>query len=352
MDKVFDGIAGRLHISDPEMYVNNEARSRSGHMSHAMVEYAPGKIIAFNSNCSATRAAGHSAFGYVEYRFSEDYGKSWSDINILSCSMDVLLDGVHTVSVEKAVCCNNVITAFILFNSQQRESCCEPWAAPAFIQSYDNGRTWTPVQELSPWAGRVYDAVVNDGVIYVLMFCNPEHIGTTQLDVYRLYKSFDNGKTFKMCSVVDLPCIGYSYGALQFRSDGSLVAYANNIHNGYYMAMSVSYDCGETWQLQPLAKLREGIRNVQISRLGKGYVIHGRAYRDACYGKGHVIYTSLDGLHWDDGILLEPEKVSCYYSDNLLLRKEDGSETLLVQYSDSYDGYAKVNVMLMFMHFE
>ena len=78
MDKVFDGIAGRLHISDPEMYVNNEARSRSGHMSHAMVEYAPGKIIAFNSNCSAVRYEGHSAFGWIEYRYSEDGGKTWS----------------------------------------------------------------------------------------------------------------------------------------------------------------------------------------------------------------------------------------------------------------------------------
>ena len=61
-----------VRLSDPILYVDNESRKRSGHMTHAMVEYAPGKVIDFNANCSAVRHNGHSTYGWVEYRLSED----------------------------------------------------------------------------------------------------------------------------------------------------------------------------------------------------------------------------------------------------------------------------------------
>lgn len=64
--------------TDPEIYIDNESRNRSGHMSHAMVEFAPNKIIDFNSNCSPVRCDGHSAFGWIEYRISED-GHNWDE---------------------------------------------------------------------------------------------------------------------------------------------------------------------------------------------------------------------------------------------------------------------------------
>ena len=32
---------GNIKFSEPKVFVDNEARKRSGHMSHAMVEYAP-----------------------------------------------------------------------------------------------------------------------------------------------------------------------------------------------------------------------------------------------------------------------------------------------------------------------
>ena len=48
--------------------------------------------------------------------------------------------------------------------------------------------------------------------------------------------------------------------------------------------------------------------------------------------------------------------MACYYSNNLRLVKPDGSETLLVQYSDTYGNTpantAAVNIMHMFLHFE
>ena len=69
-----------VELTDPVRYVDNEARKRSGHMTHAMCEFAPGKYINFNSNCSAYRANGHSAYGWIEYRTSEDAGKTYSKI--------------------------------------------------------------------------------------------------------------------------------------------------------------------------------------------------------------------------------------------------------------------------------
>ena len=100
MDRIFDGAAGRLHIGEPELYIDNEARKRSGHMCHAMIEYLPGKIIDFNSNCSAVRLQGHAAYGWVEYRYSGDYGKTWSEPHDLPYSRQEFFDGNYTISIE------------------------------------------------------------------------------------------------------------------------------------------------------------------------------------------------------------------------------------------------------------
>jgi hypothetical protein len=112
-EQIIKGALNDIHISEPEIYVDNEARGRSGHMSHALAEFAKGKIIDFNSNCAYGRAAGHSAFGWIEYRISEDYGQTFGKIQEFPYSKQAFLDGMFTVSVEKAVSKgNNNITVF------------------------------------------------------------------------------------------------------------------------------------------------------------------------------------------------------------------------------------------------
>ena len=160
-----------VEFDTPEVYVDNQARRRSGHMSHALAEFAPNCFIDFNSNCSHDRRGGHSAFGFVEYRISRDGGKTYSDIRILPCSMDALLDGRWTISAEKAVACSDgSIVLFLLRNTTLTEGCCEPWLTPMYIRSTDQGQTWSEAKELSPDRGRVYDALYRDGVIYALEF--------------------------------------------------------------------------------------------------------------------------------------------------------------------------------------
>lgn len=354
MQKTFNGSVGKLCFSEPELYVDNQTRGRSGHMSHAMVEYAPGKIIDFNSNCAAGRCRGHSAFGWIEYRYSEDYGKTWGEIHELAYSKDEFYNGIYTISIEKAVICNGIITLFALRNTQSSVICCEPWDTPFYLQSHDFGKTWTKPQEFSPYKGRIYDAVVKDGVIYAMELCNENHICSAPEHLYRLYCSTDNGKTFQEKSIIDINNFDHAYGALQFLDDGSLAAYACNIPNGFELDISISKDNGSSWQRQPVVKMAKGIRNVQIGKLGKGYIMHGRGcHPDAQWGRGFAFYTSSDGLNWDEGFLLEEMKSSCYYSNNLLLREPGEPEKLLIQYSDRFDTETKrVNVRHMFLHFE
>ena len=353
MERIFEGVAGKLCISEPELFVDNKSRHRSGHMSHAMVEYEPGRIIAFNSNCSPDRLLGHSAHGWIEYRYSDDYGKTWSDFQKLQYSWDEFMNGVYTISIEKAVICNGVITLFAVRNSQCVPICCEPWDTPYYLQSYDYGKTWTEPKELSPYKGRIYDAVVKDNVIYAMEVCNDNFVCKEPEHVYRLFCSTDNGKTFQERSVVGLNAVDHAYGSMVFRDDGSLVVYGDNIPNGFELDASVSYDNGYTWEQSPTMHLAKGMRNVQVAKLGNGYVMHGRgSHPDVGSGCGFVFYTSKDGLNWDDGYYLEESKKLCYYSNNLLVREPGQPERLLVQYSDQYqEGTWRVNVNHLWLSF-
>ncbi len=349
MEHSYESAIGTMHFSEPELYVDNKSRHRSGHMSHAMVQHAPGKIIAFNSNCSPKRVMGHAAFGFIEFRYSEDYGRTWSDIHVVTPTYDALLDGIYTHSIEKAVFRDGVLTCFATSNTQSHDICCEPWETPVVIRSRDLGRTWEDPVAFCPWRGRIYDVAEKDGAVYVLMFCNPEFVGQYPDDVYRLFVSTDGGKTFSVRSVVDIEAKDHAYGALQFRPDGSLLAYACNIPDAYRLSVSRSDDLGKTWRRLPDIVLKHGIRNVQIAPLGDGYVMHGRAWLDSERGgRGQVVYASKDGVNWDDGLLLETEKRVCYYSNMLPLKMPDGTEKILLQYSDCYEASC-VNVMHMFL---
>ena len=83
----------RVLFEEPEVYVDNEKRKRSGHMTHAMAQFAPDTFIDFNSNCSPTRCGGHSAYGWVEYRISRDAGKTYSPARQLPYSVESFLGG-------------------------------------------------------------------------------------------------------------------------------------------------------------------------------------------------------------------------------------------------------------------
>lgn len=341
----------RIHLSEPELYVDNQSRGRSGHMSHAMAEVAPRVIIDFNSNCSAVRCRGHAAYGWIEYRISRDGGNSYGEVKELPFAKQAFLDGIYSVSVEKAVACEDgSVVAFCLRNDMLYKICCEPWFTPMAVISRDGGESWSAAHEVSPYKGRIYDAVYRDGVIYFLQFCNDGEVrftGTGPEHVYRLFVSTDGGKSFSERSTLPLNGMDRGYGSLLFDSQGRLHMYAYNVSAERQMDHLISTDCGESWQVCESCYLEKGIRNPQTALIDGVYILHGRGEKD----HGFVLYSSLDGQTWDTGEYLEYNKKLCYYSNNLLLKQADGSNRLLIQYSDVYE-QACTNVMHMWLRIE
>ena len=81
------------------------------------------------------------------YRYSSDGGKTYTDPVPLGYSVDAFMDGLFTISVEKAVTCpDGSVLAFCLRNTMLEDVCCEPWLTPTAVRSRDGGRTW---EELS-----------------------------------------------------------------------------------------------------------------------------------------------------------------------------------------------------------
>jgi len=323
-----------VNVSEPILYVDNESRGRSGHMSHAMAEFAPGKLIDFNSNCTAKKYDGHSTYGWIEYRISEDGGETFSEIYELPYSKESLFDGIHVISVEKAVACDDGrIVAICLRNTAT--TLCAPWDTPMTVTSFDGGKTWTKEKELCPYKGRVYDAVYHDGVIYVLEFCNDgtsDFVGVKNEHVYRIFTSHNNGETFEELCVVPIPTKDRGYGSLLFDNEGKLHVYAYNLYDEYHLDHVVSNDCGKTWGDAEKCFVAKGNRNPQTAIIDGIFVLHARIADE----KGFAIYTSKDGYTWDEGEMIGYVPGTCYYSNNIVLKDKEGKSKMLIQYSESY----------------
>ena len=327
-----------VHITSPVLHVDNESRKRSGHMSHAMAEFAPGKVIAFNGNCSAAIYDGHGTFGWTEYRISEDGGETFSEPHDFPLSKKMLYDGIHTVSVEKIVATENGrIVAFCLLNDAH--ALCEPWFDPPLVCiSEDGGKTWSDGKALFPECGRIYDAVYHKGEIYVIQFCNDATInflGNKPEHVYRLYKSADQGESFNEIAVIPTDSMGRSYASIIFDKNENLHLYTYNVNEEHDPDHLVSADYGRTWENKGTCHLAKGSRNIQTALIDDVFILHCRG--EEINRNKLALYTSLDGYTWDEGTFIDHTDFgTCFYSNNLLLKDKDGNERLLLQYSHSY----------------
>jgi hypothetical protein len=347
--------------NEGQLFVDHKSQGRSGHLGHALAEYGPGEILAFYSNCSDKRNLGHNGFGWMEYRRSKDYGQSWGEPQILDYSYKTFLDGIYTISCEKAVVPEEGhIVLFCLRNSAMAIGW-EPWAEPTVIHSKDGGLSWSEPHAFSDAPGRIYDAKYKDGCIYVLEFCNDakvSFVGNDHSHVYRLYVSLDGGYTFQVRSELPLDTSGRGYGALEWLPDGRLIAYVYNINDEYNLDCCISDDGGRTWSDPIHSYCAKRIRNPQVVRYKDLYFLHGRSgCVDRSLPSDFVLYHSRDGLNWDDGILLrktptigidgsdssKPSGASSYYSNNLVTGRFGGPQRLLIQGSDAYEK-ARTNI--------
>ena len=146
------------------MFANHAKPGRSGHLGHALVEYAPGKVLAFYANCSDFHK-GHSGDGWMEYRRSEDSGRTWGEPSALEYSRETYEKGVgHSVMCEKAVRTDD--GAIILFNLECKGKAWKPLAVPTCLCSADGGLTWEAAKSMGDQPGRIWDAMLSDSCIW------------------------------------------------------------------------------------------------------------------------------------------------------------------------------------------
>lgn len=330
--------------SSPILFADMEKETRSAHLGHGLAEYKKDHLIAFYSNCSGTRNLrhpGHNGFGWVEYKRSADGGKSWSEPTVLPCAWDALLNEPYTYICEKAVSpAENVIIAFLL--RVGGTEVCEPYLSPAFIRSEDGGESWSAPQDLCEHCGRIYDALVHEGVIYVLFHACADWLSTTEEHQYYLYKSTDQGKSFTLQGTLPGDHTNHAYGNMVLREDGALLCYEYDKGDEYHLVCHISRDFGKTWEQTLKSPCAKRIRNPQVTRVKGGYLLHGRSGCESDELPFYlVVYTSTDGINWDEGqYLCTIDGKWAYYSNSIALQE---GERLLLQSSVSYDA-ARVNV--------
>ena len=322
------------------LFVNHEQNGRSGHLSHALAEYEKGHVIAFYSNCSGKRnkwSPGHNGFGWLEYKRSHDGGVTWDGAKVFPYSWESFLNEPFTVSCEKAVSTQEgEIVALCIRN--ENPNGWEPYLEPVAVRSEDGGETWQAPTLVCDKKGRIYDAVVHEGNIYLLMLANRDFLAEKPEHRYYIYKSEDHGKSFLLQGELPGDTKGHAYGAMTVREDGTLLCYEYDSNDEYNLIYHISRDMGKTWEESGKSFCAKRIRNPQIARVRGGYLLHGRA---GCVTEElpmhFVLYTSPDGVRWDEGrYLYACEGKTAYYSNNLVLDTEDGSQRVLIQASVPY----------------
>jgi len=331
------------------LFVDHSKTDRSGHLGHALVEYEQGKILAFYANCSDFNK-GHSGDGWMEYKRSEDGGCTWSEPCVLEYSKEVYERGIgHSVMCEKALLTDD--GHIILFNLECEGKGWAPLGVPTYQSSTDDGKTWQQPQPMGSEPGRIYDAIIHDGCIYVLELANDSKskwYGNSPEHHYSLYVSTDGGRSFSRRNVLPFHFDGRGYGALAVLHDGSLIAYVYNIADEKNLDYATSRDGGSTFSEVKTAFMQKQIRNPQVAPFKGGFVLHGRSGSMGEKGEsGHfVLYTSRDGIDWDEGRYLRMQEAGAgAYSNNLLVSSPGARapERLLIQASHAYE-QSKTNI--------
>ncbi|MBE6931317.1 MAG: exo-alpha-sialidase [Ruminococcaceae bacterium] len=331
--------------NDGIMFVNHERNRRSGHLGHAMVEYADGCILCFYSNNSGTLNNGHSGYGWVESKRSLDGGKTWSEPTVLPYSWDCFIDGQYYISCEKAVVTDDGTIVLFCLRSHCKPAW-EPWETPVVIRSFDGGYSWSEPVEVCPTKGRIYDVRYRDGRIWALHFANDGSkffCGNAPEHVYELYASDDNGESYQLISTLPVDTTGLGYGSLNFLPDGRLIAYLYDSNDEYNLVCLTSAD-GVAWSEPFGSYVAKRIRNPQTACLDGLYFLHGRSgCVDQTRPMNFVLYTSTDGIHWDEGRFIRETLAgahggAAYYSNNLITGLYgSGPHRLLIQSSDAYE---------------
>lgn len=343
--------------NDGILFVDHQKNNRSGHLGHALVEYAPSQILAFHPNCSAedTKFNGHSGYGWMEYKRSTDGGQTWSAPIIEPNSKALFDEGCgRSLMCEKAVCTDTgrIILFYLQCDMLTHGHIWEPYFCPQYAVSDDQGDSFGLAQCFTRTPGRILDALVLNGTIYVLFQEGAYPSWENQIAPLYLYTSEDDGESFTLRS--EIPFVSTKdtfYGTMTFMPNSDLIVYTYDEDDEYNLKYNISHDCGHTWEINRRAFFAKRLRNPQIVYFGDTYIMHGRSgsHGKEC-NRGHfILYTSPDGIHWDEGHYLRMRVAGAgAYSNNLIVHLPDGTERLMIQSSFAYEQH-KTNVIMYWL---
>ena len=348
--------ASRVYPPNPPndgiLFVDHAKNKRGGHLGHALVQYAPGKILAFYPNTTP----GHSGMGWMEFKRSEDGGQTWSDPQELAFTKELFEKKTgRTAMAEKAVVTDKgeIVLFFLVCDVSQNELW-RPYWVPLVSRSSDAGKTWSEPKPVTASRGRIYDAIYQDGEIRVLHFANDatneeaSHVwcGSKEEHVYELYVSTDGGETFAKRSVLPLETLGRGYGSLGQLGESDLIAFVWRHDRENVLEYFISQDGGKTWSKTGTSTVSRKIQNPQFIAFDGKYCLHGRSGQGT--GGHMILYMSQDGVTWDDGVYLRMrEEGHGAYSNSIVVDAPDGSgkQRLLIQASHAYNKSHATNVL-------
>ena len=350
------------------LFVDRQKDDLSGHGNNSLAECRNGDIVAFYSvtGTGADNLNGHGVAGWSEYRRSTDGGLRWSDPVLFDYSKR-MGDGSEVCSAlvySVVTAPNGTLIATVIHYANERW---EKQRAPVYFLSDDNGHTWKGPREFGESATvdeiafTMDTSFVHDGEVFIVF-----RGGTSNMSPggpQTLWVSDDNGQSFSQRSVLPFDDADY-YWAAGSIDDGQIIVYTYNAHHKkedptaeQNIPYVISKDGGRTWSDVKTTHLAKGIRNMQLSgKLGELYFMHGRSgshKRDLVGddpGPGNfVLYSSRDGIHWDEGIVLmsrlqTPGGGDCYSANEIIGKYDPATpERLLIHNDVSYSG-AKTNM--------
>ena len=352
-------LSNGFHVSPEDLpnngilYVDHQKTGRSGHGGNCLTECVNGDIVSFYSNVSGEITDGHGVAGWSEYRRSSDGGKTWSGPAVLDYSMRAWGgDDVYSALVFAVTTAPN--GTLIAFVSRFANADWVKKLPPVCLLSHDHGETWSEPHPLEPSAtvddaSLTFDAVfTRDGRVFAVFMggaptlCDQPH---------SLYVSEDNGESFQRRSVLPFDD-EYYYVTAGSLDNGDVIVYSYPYKSvgaidEYNIPYVTSADEGRTWSEVKTTHFAQAIRNPQLSRkIGNLYFLHGRSGNHSQDPKNLVLYSSSDGVHWDEGTVLRLKSGSAdAYSANEVIGKYDPTvpNRLLIQSSIVYDGNYKVN---------
>jgi len=314
-DRVFGTIVADMTHDHP---------GRCSHGGPVCLEYANGVIAAFYANTSD-----HNIDGWTEYALSKDGGKTWDKYNKLKYSHDAYQkDPKQPAWVEEGLVTGDGTAVLFVTHFKDGKR-----TKSGFVRSFNHGSTWTEYEPVDAGlVGYPCAVAVSSDTSYVLFDSNAgPHV---------LYVSTDDGQTWGRRSTLTLDNDKW-YGAMCIMADGRLLAGAYTHRDEAHFHYCISGDDGKTWSEQKATAVDKGIRDPELAYLGGLYYLHGRSGHHGAGAHRFVLYTSKDGEHWSEGIVVSSdERGPDGYSHNCIVRKYDRSvpSELMVLYSIVYEG--------------